>query len=237
RKLQAKTEAYASHQRYHVKSRGMKRKQHQKELEEVPAYVRRRLEMEQQREREQIQKIAQEKQQEKEEQQEVTPSTTINLEAIEHTKPEELDEVFRKRDGIRKQTEVEDSEAIIPDKTPSSPSAPTNAFFDIVEKESQDASSGEDAISSVDVEAATTNEPETMATENTHEDVNESNSIINEDQGPIEHMQASTINTEQVAPLSTEKKDIPNYLLNDPITANEDDSDWLIEQQILLEDT
>src|SRR5699024_4621201 len=90
RKLQAKTEAYASHQRYHVKSRGMKRKQHQKELEEVPAYVRRRLEMEQQREREQLQKIAQEKQQEKEEQQEVTPSTTINLEAIEHTKPEEL---------------------------------------------------------------------------------------------------------------------------------------------------
>src|SRR5699024_187870 len=34
-----------------------------------------------------------------------------------------------------------------------------------------------------------------------------------------------------------EKQEIPNYLLNDPVTPSEDDADWLIEQQILLEDT
>src|SRR5699024_9512796 len=38
-------------------------------------------------------------------------------------------------------------------------------------------------------------------------------------------------------PESEQQAVIPNHLLNDPTAPEEDDADWLIEQQILLEDT
>src|SRR5699024_8555556 len=96
--------------------RNHRRKQRQKDLENVPAYVRRRLELDRQREQER--EIASEETSNTEmeqtdavEEQKVNGSSIIDLEMVEHTKPEELDEVFRKRDGIfqeEEQIEVEE---------------------------------------------------------------------------------------------------------------------------------
>jgi S-DNA-T family DNA segregation ATPase FtsK/SpoIIIE len=188
---------------------GYERKKAQKVLEDVPAYVRR-------------QKLApptEEKQEDSVKEQVKFPDTPI----MNHTRPEELDEVFRKRDGVL--NKVETGLAHVVPQTEE-----TESQTDQPEKQPKKM----EPLHQVEVKQ----EPKQPKQQDTLDlpQENDLNNQMNEAQAEIAATKQmtqtrSTIKTEPIT------KAVPNYLLNDPVEPGTDDEDWLIEQQILLEDT
>ena len=186
---------------------GYKAKKFGNELDEVPAYLRRRKTNE-----------------------EISIPRTKIKETVQQenfvdplagsTRPDELDRIFRKRDGIvekEEQTkETIESESVMEQNARYEPKSEQSTFTNtpVFTKNNRDVS-----------------ERETV------------NPLLNKKDVTIDLHQQQYLHQEEddveidIYEDSEVKPDIPNYLLNDPVEPDQDDSQWLQEQQSLLEQT
>ncbi len=184
---------------------GYKRNKFGNELEEVPAYLRRR-------------KTNPEISNPKKKITETKPKENIVNPLAGSTRPEELDRIFRKRDRVFEE-EVVKEETI---EVKSVSKEPTH-----FEQKSE--------------QSDVTDIPEFSEQndrKNTEHDLlhHQNLDIIEDIQQDLHQQEDDDIQIEINEDLEIEP-DIPNYLLNDRVEPNEDDSKWLQEQQSLLEQT
>lgn len=221
-------------------SRPRKRMDH-KELENTPAFIRRKLEQERRNREKPRKQIVQAEEIQTEKNSDKTTSVT-DLTDIEPSKPEELDAVFRKKNQnhSEERTERYKTEEFVsqePSQTEAkteikdaeiSKTAVTKSEF---ENESNTIRSDDSEIAHDDLQAykeadpVFVEKPQERTEELTRSDIKEQGNISAENQVPNKLDRGM----QQAA--------VPNHLLNDPSLPEEDDADWLIEQQILLEDT
>src|SRR5699024_8427154 len=173
-----------------------------------------------------------------------TPSLA-DLTDVEPTRPEELDEVFRKKDrNIQKEEEQPATTVSFNENTKKTASTKAEVRKRLERKAEQETTSkplNNDTNDTIG---------ETPDKEDTHnvEAYREVDSVVMEkEQQPVPDFSSHELDEAkriiEEPPQTLEKPEseqqavIPNHLLNDPTAPEEDDADWLIEQQILLEDT
>lgn len=173
---------------------GYRREKLEKELDEVPAFMRRRTER----------KLNEDK---------IDEEQTI----VNHTRPDELDRIFKKQNDSEKQVNlINDREELSPVVEP------------VIETEQKE------IHPELHIEEKQTfmTQPIVESMENIIEDELETETYENmeqpiEDDSYEERMKAKYESTQSV----------PGYLLDDPFIPTDDDSEWLKEQQLLLEKT
>src|SRR5699024_8526797 len=151
-----------------------------------------------------------------------------DLTDVEPTRPEELDEVFRKKDrNIQKEEEQPATTVSFNEntkKTASTKAAVRKRLEKKAEQETPSKPLNNDTNDTVEETPDMEKEQQPVPDFSSHE-LDEAKRIIEEPPQTLEK------------PESEQQAVIPNHLLNDPTAPEEDDADWLIEQQILLEDT
>src|SRR5699024_3856247 len=219
--------------------------QTKREMEDIPAFMRRdRSKNKQKSDPQQISSTKNEDQ--KEEPVKIYP----------HTKPDELDAVFKKRDRKPEQVEreVEHSKEELAPNTLSNHhhgSGKKYVINDLLKSNSQKEDihvdkAEKDELTHIEYQL---NSPADRKndTDSTKETTNYTKNDTFESENSIYQMQKNTQNEtvsiqqpvascEKVEDISLEP-DVPEYLLNDHGNESMVDEDWLIEQQILLEDT
>lgn len=215
----------------------------EKELEEVPAYIRRR----QKQEHTLIQKQDRINQKQKQEASISSERNSKNsMQRPSYSRPDELDRVFKLRDGIHDGV----MEKVETPKTIDSPlqseqhrtiektqmqERPQNE--QVISEQEQREQQEENPIKFHQTDDLSTCQPvvvtpiqETMRYET---DIVSRTTLEQDETKEQEHR-------EEILPENTvihEKVEVPNYLLNDPIELEEDDSEWIEEQQMLLAQT
>lgn len=181
---------------------GYQKQVHEKELDEVPAFMRRHSE-----------RRTQHRESEKEEKP-----------IFNHTRPDELDRVFKKRDGLLNE-EKETNE--------SSLTLPLNQLDEDVKEEVKEATERHYVHKKSEERQVSINNGEKPKEPLKDETENE---LIENENNHQENIIENTFDERMKARYETTKT-VPSYLLNDPFIPNEDDSQWLREQQLLLEKT
>ena len=211
---------------------GYNRHQRVKELEDVPAYLRRKSR------RKQEEVVSTEQQD--------TKNTKISLE--HSTRPHELDRVFKKRDGL-----LEAEENVLPDEA-NREERLNNHFTEIVHNQNEKPITNVQSAETVPT-FELNNEPI-----QTYHEPNIGNELDSKvDNIALEHDFVDSYTQYEEERIEANKfvrnasnfteakseieediaidEEVPSYLLNDPVIPAEDDSEWLIEQQLLLEQT
>lgn len=181
---------------------GYQKQVHEKELDEVPAFMRRHSE-----------RRTQHRESEKEEKP-----------IFNHTRPDELDRVFKKRDGLLNE-EKETNE--------SSLTLPLNQLDEDVKEEVKEATERHYVHKKSEERQVSINNGEKPKEPLKDETENE---LIENENNHQENIIENTFDERMKAQYETTQT-VPSYLLNDPFIPNEDDSQWLREQQLLLEKT
>src|SRR5699024_218972 len=206
---------------------GYHRQKSVKELDDVPAFMRRR-------------EIRQTQQKDHEE---VVEQKEADHPLLNHTRPDELDRVFRKRDGLleeeAKKKQPRQSRRTGRTNTQSI-DQPSEVEQKIVERTS---SSQEAHVAKVnqskEEHEAFNNVPKVDEVKPLayHDDQHHSMSSVEDKQDHEHQVSSESFPTEQTANQVELMEDVPSYLLNDPVIPTDDDTEWLREQQLLLEQT
>lgn len=231
RTSQGKSKGIAEKQRTAIKPlTGLSRQQQTvvREMDAVPAFMRRDGHQENKEPLSQQVDEAPKKKEEIEKVEEKSKPTEI----LPHSKPDELDAIFRKKDGRWRYIEEEPVKTSLVNETQESES----------------------------IELINNSQPEERLTvadhsKNTEEPPDQNRSVLKEpapafikekeerpkpiieEKKPV-YEAVHQKDTEQLEKEETpEEPDVPDYLLNDQGNESMIDEDWLIEQQILLEDT
>ena len=183
---------------------GYNEKKSQKELEEVPAFIRRQKAKQRVREKEAKQKVEKIEVEEK-------------VEIIHHSSPDELDRVFKIRDGLL-DNEHDDEMTGLDEGIEQKQVEETISYAETLEKLSPIEQVVERNIPQVKEEPAA-------------KPIN-----IEEFQG-IKEFEFPPEKVEEIQQPQMNDKAVPDFLLNDPVEREEDDAFWLEEQQMLLEQT
>lgn len=185
---------------------GYRTQEQEKELEEVPAFMRRRND-----------RRTTEHQNEKEEKP-----------IFNHTRPDELDRVFKKRDGFLH------SDENIKNENPQS--SPVQSQEEVKLENKENVSSNQMIHKELDEKEPIVHQSsfQEFATKTEESSVVEDElSVTMEEQETIQENSYD----ERLKAKYEATQSVPSYLLNDPFIPTEDDSEWLREQQLLLEKT
>lgn len=216
---------------------GYQHKKLSKELENVPAYIRRQRAREQLQEREPVEKMDAQLEEEQKE------------ELIEHTRPDELDRVFRIRDGLSTSHHIEVEQADIDISKLNSIQARhiRKAKLDEIRRridaeksqanDKQEAAPKYDQVDDYDVRE---NDIEVVEEESKSKE-EKAATLLEVDEMSVSQMlgvyNAAPIEKANREEPKREIKSVPDYLLNDPLEPSHDDEAWVKEQQHLLNQT
>lgn len=222
-------------------SRPRKRLDH-KEIENTPAFIRRKWEQKHRSPQKRSEPIEQKEEVQLEKKPDKSASMT-DLTGIEPSRPEELDAVFRKKDKKIPEEQTEENKTKIRDFEESS------TIETKTEVKAKEERKSTEVDSAYEKDTSTTRSD---ASEISYDDLQaykEADPVFVEKPREIIAEPASTTGMKEQGNSSVENQvpeqsdqviqqpAVPNHLLNDPSLPEEDDADWLIEQQILLEDT
>ena len=188
---------------------GYKRQKKVKELEDVPAYIRRRKEAPP----------------ETDTKRDIESSNEVLDPLAGTTRPDELDRVFRKRDG-KEQNQIDKDQA---------------TYQDTKEKHLKNHPEINDTSHTTNTEKAVEKSISNDTTLSEHKEILHSE-LTEKKKDPLSLNKTIEKNViEQTEKLNTTTEEhnipVPNYLLNDPIDRDQNDTNWLQEQQLLLDQT
>jgi len=188
---------------------GYKRQKKVKELEDVPAYIRRRKEAPP----------------ETDTKRDIESSNEVLDPLAGTTRPDELDRVFRKRDG-KEQNQIDKDQA---------------TYQDTKEKHLKNHPEINDTSHTTNTEKAVEKSISNDTTLSEHKELLHSE-LTEKKKDPLSLNKTIEKNViEQTEKLNTTTEEhnipVPNYLLNDPIDRDQNDTNWLQEQQLLLDQT
>jgi len=186
---------------------GYNRKNLNDEIEEVPAYIRRKKEKA-------LKQQIKEKQQKLERQQELEQKLNTN---VGHTKPDELDRVFQKRDGLRIKQDTNEERSINDEQSV------LNSHMEAEKRQYQRAPQFKEKLQNMQSNRKRHHREE-QAQNKMQNNKNQENVQIEQKKNGSSLNEYDTI-------------DLPNYLLNDPVEPDLNDAQWLQEQRLLLEQT
>ncbi|MEJ8777889.1 DNA translocase FtsK [Pseudogracilibacillus sp. ICA-222130] len=233
-----KTETNGTKRPTHMRTQQRKKRNiSERTLQEVPAYMRRRTDRVPHKE-----ELVQHSENEVEQVEEVN-----KIDLSKHTRHEELDRIFNRRTVEQEQEKKSAEQPVFPVKETIEP---------LQEERAKQITDEQDEMPAVEtssmMEGRTMDKEAPSVLEEVEEKV-EYELPVEKDPPMIEPIQQETIATPSFAQRteansieahktvtsSVQKpyKAVPDYLLNDPMEEEENDEDWVIEQQILLEQT